>query len=212
MDSLHLYAAVPIAGFRVAQAREYWETYPCPPPATVYGMLLALVGEQNRLVHRGAQVAVAMLAQPPVSTILRTLWRVKSFEFGPGQGSNKRPDFQELLTDVRVSIWLRAGNDQEQPTLLERVDNAMRSPTTIIRYGGLSLGESTCLVNEIRPWRKTDPSKGDLLETTDHGDLSLPVWPDHVGSRGTRWAQYRLTTVPISEKPPDSAWTEILPP
>jgi len=86
MDLQRFYVSVPIASFRVAQAREYWETYPCPPPSTVYGMLLSLVGEQNRLAHRGAEIALAITSDPQrlvdtrapyPSVVLRTLWRAR---------------------------------------------------------------------------------------------------------------------------------------
>ena len=48
MDPLALYLSAPVASFRVPQAREYLETFPCPPPATVYGALLSL---SNCAVH-----------------------------------------------------------------------------------------------------------------------------------------------------------------
>jgi len=250
MDSLRLFVSVPVAGFRVAQAREYWETYSLPPPATVYGMLLSLVGEPDRLVHRGAELAVALLSNPDLSVVLRTLWRVKEknywtdptgkvhvvsatpkerqpflawvasqgwpkpeFAIGPGLGANARPDFQELLSDVRLSVWIRPGADESRPILLERLARATSQPASVSRFGGLSLGESTHLVDEVRLWRNGDPAEGRLLEQHDDGDLSLPVWPDHVGSIGTRWAQYRLTERgPLPAEPPKEAWTPIRPP
>ena len=86
METLHLYVSVPVAGFRVAQAQKYWETYPLPPPATVYGMLLSLVGESNRLRHRGGKVAVALVSAPHRSVVLRTLWRVKTNKLRPRAG------------------------------------------------------------------------------------------------------------------------------
>ncbi len=214
MDALRLYVSVPVAGFRVAQAREFWETYPIPPPATVYGMLLSLVGESNRLVHQGAEVAVARVSAPERSTVLRTLWRVKDAESGPGQGSNTRPDFQELLSDVRLSVWLRRGATEQAPSsLYDRVTAAMVSPGDVSRFGGLSLGESTHLVNEVRLWRDSDPPDGSLVLNDPQGDLSLPVWPDHVGSARTRWGQFRLCDrAPLPAEPPKEAWTPIRPP
>ncbi|MGH8645759.1 MAG: type I-MYXAN CRISPR-associated protein Cas5/Cmx5/DevS [Gammaproteobacteria bacterium] len=213
MEPLHLYVSVPVAGFRVAQAREYWETYPCPPPSTVYGMLLALAGEPDRLAHQGAEIAIALVSQPSRSVVLRTLWRVKDATAGPGLGNNKRPDFQELLSDVRLSVWLRGGPDERaSPCLLERVRIAIEAPRNITRFGGLSLGESTHLVDELRPWRQRDPEMGRILLCDHRGDLSLPVWPDHVGSRGTRWGQFRLKEVPIATQPSEQAWTTIRPP
>src|SRR5215207_9386739 len=84
MDGVALFVSVPIAAFRAPYAREYLETLPCPPPATVYGMLLSLVGEENRRTHIGADVATAMLSEPALSTVIRTSWRLKT---GAPQGT-----------------------------------------------------------------------------------------------------------------------------
>ncbi len=212
MEALRLYVSVPVGGFRVAQAREYWETYPLPPPATVYGMLLSLVGEENRLVHSGAEVAVALLSDPARSIVLRTLWRLKDKKSAPGIGSNKRPDFQELLSDVQLSVWVRPGADAREPSLYARLTAALEHPAEVKRFGGLSLGESTMLVDEVRRWNGRDPTEGRLLVRHDDGDLSLPVWPDHVGSIKTHWGQYRLAErEPLPDPLPASAWTPITP-
>ena len=193
MDVLHLYISAPITSFRVSQAREYWETYPCPPPSTVYGMLLSLVGETDRLTHQGAEIALAMVSEPQRSVVLRTIWHIKDAKVGPGLGKNKRPDFQELLTDIRLSVWVRRGkNENGKMPLVQRVGNALQHPDNVSRFGGLSLGESTQLVDEVRRWRPGDRSTGQLLVADGKGDLSLPIWPDHVGSKGTLWGQFRL--------------------
>jgi CRISPR-associated protein Cas5t len=212
MDTLRLYVSVPLACFRVAQAREYWETYPCPPPSTVYGMLLSLVGEPNRLVHQGTEIAIASLAQPDRSVVLRTLWRIKDRKAGPGLGNNKRPDFQELLAGTRLCVWVRAGeNENAQPSLLQRLQSAFNSPASICRFGGLSLGESAHLVDEMRPWKtNTDPTSGRMLTNNKGGNLSMPIWPDHVGSRNTRWGQFSLSDdLPLKARPESSAWIRI---
>jgi CRISPR-associated protein Cas5t len=212
MEPLHFYVSVPVAGFRVAQAREYWETYPCPPPSTVYGMLLSLIGEPDRFVHQGAEVAIALVSEPQRSVVLRTLWRVKDAKAGPGLGNNKRPDFQELLSDVRLSVWVRRGaHEGRTPSLQARLDLAFQKSGEVSRFGGLSLGESTHLVDEVRPWRQGDPDNGQILLSDDRGDLSLPVWPDHIGSRGTRWGQFKLEKGSIMIEPPTQAWTSIWP-
>ena len=52
IDTVGVYICAPVASFRVPRAREYFETFPCPPPSTVYGMLLSMVGEVNRRVRR----------------------------------------------------------------------------------------------------------------------------------------------------------------
>jgi CRISPR-associated protein Cas5t len=175
-------------------------------------MLLSLLGEPDRFVHQGAEIAIALLSEPQQSIVLRTLWRVKDAKVGPGLGNNKRPDFQELLSDVRLSVWIRHGTHEERtPLLQDRLYSAFQKPREVSRFGGLSLGESTHLVDEVRSWRQSDPNNGRILLSDDRGDLSLPVWPDHVGSRGTRWGQYRLETGPITTEPPTRAWTSFWP-
>ena len=212
MSTEHLYVSVPVACFRAAYAREYWETYPCPPPSTVYGMLLSVVGEEDRLVHRGVEVAVALLGRPEQSVVLRTLWRIKNRKVPLGSGANKRPDFQELLSDVRLSVWVRPGVDAGGETPLSvRVAKALDDPGTVNRFGGVCLGESTHLVDELRRWRAGDPEEGKILVGDPKGGLALPVWPDHVGSSGTRWGQYRLVEARIAQQPPDDAWTVVAP-
>jgi CRISPR-associated protein Cas5t len=203
-----LFVSVPIASFRVPQAREYWETLPCPPPATVYGMLLSAVGEPNRLHHEGAEAALALLFASGPSVVVRTLWRAKDQKLAPGIGENRRPDFQELLCNVRLAIWVRTGaSETVRPTLADRVAEAVAQPSSINRFGGLSLGESTHLIDELRELRPADHGEGRLLLGDLEGDLPLPVWPDHVGAAGTRWGQYRLVPAVLGMEPNERAWT-----
>jgi CRISPR-associated protein Cas5t len=211
METIGLYVSVPVACFRVPRAREYFETFPCPPPATVYGMLLSMVGETNRRAHEGAEIAIALLSEPDYSVVLRTLWRVKDKNAGPGLGTNRRPDFQELLTDVELAVWVRKGEQEYSDTpLAQRVETVLGHPATVSRFGGLSLGESTHLVDSVSRLQSQD-LRGRLLFAKEDGDLSLPIWPDHVGSV-TRWGQYRLlddreiTSADLDDK---SAWTVI---
>ena len=135
MAPIALYVSVPVASFRVPQAREYFETLPCPPPSTVYGMILSLVGEPNRLQHEGAELALALLSEPERSVVLRTLWRVKSRKHGPGLADNRRPDFQELLTGTRIVVWVREGsNEGASPKLEERLANTLSNPNSANRF------------------------------------------------------------------------------
>lgn len=212
MDPVRLYVSVPVASFRAAGAREYWDTYPCPPPSTVYGMLLSLVGESDRLAHEGAELALALVgAEPELSTVLRLLWRVRFATTPLGIGANKRPDYQELLTGLRFRVDLRAGGEPaDRPPLAERVRGAFARPAEVTRFGGLSLGESSHLVDEVRPWRATDGPAGRWLEAVADGDLTLPVWPDHVGSAGTRFGRYRLRDEGALGDPPADGWTAII--
>jgi CRISPR-associated protein Cas5t len=174
-------------------------------------MLLSMVGEGNRREHEGAEIAIALLSKPSYSVVLRTLWRVKKKAHGPGLGENRRPDFQEILSDTQLAIWIRKGlSEKAAQPLASRVELAIRHPSTVSRFGGLSLGESTHLVNDASILRD-EAIRGRLLMPLDEGDLSLPIWPDHVGSN-TRWGQYRLldkkeiTNADLDNK---SAWTVI---
>jgi CRISPR-associated protein Cas5t len=211
MEIIGIYVSVPVACFRVPRAREYFETFPCPPPATVYGMLLSMIGEINRRTHEGAEIAIALLSQPHYSVVLRTLWRVKDKNAGPGLGTNRRPDFQELLTDVQLAVWVRKGEQEHRDTsLAQRIETALSNPVMVSRFGGLSLGESTHLVDSVSRLQSLD-LRGRLLVATEDGDLSLPIWPDHVGSN-TRWGQYRLSdeaNITSAEFDNESTWTVI---
>lgn len=229
-NTVALFVSVPVASFRVPRAREYFETLPCPPPSTVYGMLLSLVGETNRHAHEGAELAIALVSQPDYSVVLRTMWRVKNTgkipglgdqTYGPGQnpedfgakdnrGGNRRPDFQELLTNVKALVWVRQGAAETAATsLAARVHEAITQPQSVSRFGGLSLGESTHLVDELRLAREDDVSAGRALLNDEAGELSLPVWPDHVGSRKTSWRQFSLHETVIGLTPDERSWVPI---
>jgi CRISPR-associated protein Cas5t len=200
---LGVYVRVPIACFRKGMAREYLETEPLPPPATCYGFLLSLVGEERRARHVGCRVCPVLLVQndrtePERSVVLRTVWRVKSLPLGAG--GNTRPDYQQLLTDVELVIWLHSSGEQgDGPTLETRVSLALDHPEQISRYGGLCLGESTHLVDEVRRFlRKADAGReGRAFLIRPRGRLTLPVWVDHVGSAGTRHAIGDLVRGPV---------------
>lgn len=209
-ESVGLWLSVPVTGLRVPHAREYFETLPVPPPATVYGLLLSLVGEPDRSRHEGAEIAIAMLSMPSLSVVLRTLWRVKDARKAPGLGNNRRPDFQELLTGMRLAAWVRPGEAERNPqTLAERVRGVLTDPATSPRFGVLALGESTHLVDELRELRPGDLVHARPLVADPEGDLSLPVWPNHVGSKGTVWGQYRLDAGMADHDPPDAAWVSV---
>lgn len=206
MKTIGLYVSVPVASFRVPRAREYFETFPVPPPATVYGMLLSLVGETNRRVYEGTEIAISLLSDPEYSVVLRTLWRVKSKNYGLGLGENRRPDFQELLTDVRLAVWIR-DEEAAENSLVERIKKGFDNPSIINRFGGLALGESTHLIDEVKILKNFPIGSRQFLLNDDDGELSLPIWADHIGS-STTWGQYSLTES-STESIPERAWTKI---
>lgn len=200
-----LYVSVPIACWRRGHAREYLETEPLPPPSTLYGFLLSLVGETDRRAHVGARVSGGIFGHPPISRVLRTIWRVKKATTLIGVGGNARPDWQELVTGAEIALFV-SSDGEEGPGLEERVARALDSPASIVRFGGLSLGESTHLVDVVRRLRDSDLARTPrLFVADDAGDRSMPVWVDHVGSTGTRYAVGRFEerrTAPVSSELP----------
>jgi CRISPR-associated protein Cas5t len=206
MKTVNLRVSVPICGLRKGYAREYLETEHVPPPATVYGFLLSLVGEEDRYRYVGTRLALAVLCKPAVSTVLRTVWRVKAKGAGPGIGNNKKPDYQELLTGLEFAVWVAEG------PLAERLDR-LRYPETIERFGGLSLGESRDLVDEVTIDPKFGQAEGRWLCQDETGEHPLPVWVDHVGAKGTKRLQFAIQDGPLTAPGEDDPrWICIEPP
>lgn len=148
MNLIALYVHIPCATFRISRSREYGKTYSAPPPSTVYGMLLSLVGETDSRKHCGVRLAIAMLSQPQKSTVLRKMRRFKAPSLGDPR--NTSPEHQEILTDVRFIVWVESSQESINPTLAERIEQARNNPATVKRFGCLYLGESNDLVNSIK--------------------------------------------------------------
>ena len=207
MNSIALYVHVPCATFRTSRSREYGKTYPVPPPSTVYGMLLSLVGETNSRRHCGAKLAIAMLSQPQKSKVLRKIRRFKEKEYGHIR--NTTVEHQEILTDIRFIVWVESSQEEAKPTLVERIEKAKSDPAAVKRFGCLYLGESNDLVNSIKLASERHWSQHkQWLVIDNQGYITLPYWVDHIGSRGTRWQRYSLEEQDC-EIPPDRSWTTI---
>jgi CRISPR-associated protein Cas5t len=142
---------------------------------------------------------------PEVSVVLRTLWRVKSLKEPSGVGSNARPDYQQLMVNADLVVWCDSAAEPEPVSGLEsRVALAIKEPSRVERFGGLSLGESTHLVNDVALLGAQVPHSRTFLLATE-GALTLPVWVDHVGSAQTRFAVGNLeeiATPPTLERVP----------
>ena len=208
---LGIHVSVPVACFRRGLAREYLETEMIPPPSTCYGFLLSLVGETDRQRHVGARVTPVAIGRPDLSVVLRTVWRVKKTPLGAA--GNTRPDYQQLLVGVELVIWLDSdGEVVEGESLESRVlaalDPARRS--RIDRFGGLSLGESTHLVDAVSVFQPDMNREGQAFLLSERGRLTLPVWVDHVGSAKTRYVTGDLASTPLV--PPEPATLPVIQP
>jgi CRISPR-associated protein Cas5t len=204
MDAISMLVSVPVCSFRKPYAREFFETERLPPPATVYGFLLSLVGEEDREAYLGTKLALAVVEEPAVSTVLRTTWRIKIKKSPPGTGNNRKPDYQEILTGLKLYICVG------DCPLLERLRVSVLSNQQINRFGGLSLGESRDLVNDLAFNPQLAGRSGKWLVNNPKGKIPLPVWVDHVGSKGTIWKQMETQIERLQVPPPeDPRWIAI---
>lgn len=190
-----LQVEVPYASFRKSYARSLAETYLFPPPATVYGMLLSLVGENLRAKHIGVKLAFAYARQPKIATTLRKLSR---FKYGVPNKQSKlgnAPDFVETLCGIDFICWVDSSTESQNQTLEIRLVEALTHPESVKRTGIVSLGLSDDAVDSIS-LLKTVNGKWCWLTPCDRGQIELPIWVDHVGSINTRWQRYRFDSQP----------------
>lgn len=213
---------VPYASFRASFARSFGETYPLPPPATVYGMLLSLVGERFRARHSGVRLALAFShayadgapRRSPFPLAATTLRKLSRYKYGVPSKQAKlgnAPDHIETLCDVEFLCWVDASNEcNPAPNLEERLREALTAPERVTRYGVLSLGLSDDAVNDVSlvtaitgQWHWLTPG--------DAGPIELPVWVDHVGAARTRRRRYALEAEACTPDlhPPARYWTAI---
>jgi CRISPR-associated protein Cas5t len=206
-DVIALSVEVPVASFRESRAKDYIATYPVPPPSSVYGMLLSMVGEVNRHRHCGVRLAMAFLSMPEKSVVLRKIRRFKQPDLSSPE--NSRPDYQEILTEIEMILWIDASQDKSEPNLSQRIQQGLADPSSIDRFGSLCLGESSHLVDSI-DLLPTGYEGGKLqwLIRDRFGWLTLPYWVDHVGSVGTRWERYKIIESRLKE-PQEGHWTQI---
>lgn len=148
-----------------------------------------------------------MLSQPAKSKTLRTLHR---FKFNKEEHeANKRPDYQEILTDIRFIVWVKSAEDKHNPTLPERLEQALLNPASVKRWGVLYLGESDDLVNNIKLVTEDFAVKSrEWLLKDDNGWITLPYWVASFNFQGTKWFRYRLEAI-ACQFPPESAYVTI---
>lgn len=211
---IQLRIEAPYATFRKSFARSYAETYSLPPPATVYGMLLSLVGERFRSAHEGTRLALAFCSLPRVATTLRKLSRYKYGVASKQSELGNAPDFVETLCGISFLCWVDSAQESSGGRRLEeRIIEAIATPSAITRYGVLSLGLSDDMVDDVR--LVADRSEGEWLglHPDDRGAIELPVWVAHVGALGTRWQRYSLdgTPGPLAGFPTATDWTSMRP-
>jgi CRISPR-associated protein Cas5t len=185
---MRLYLECPCTSFPRSFARDFKETYRYPPPSTVYGMLLSLVGEVNMLAHSGVKLAIGIIGNdPPISRIVR---KQRHHKFGakhlgtyPSSQFSK-PNHHELLTDVRFVVQIDSSEETAMVKLADRVAIALSTPEQISRFGGLSIGESWAMLNGVRAYREEDGAIRWLIQDK-RGLIGLPIWINRETTQGT---------------------------
>jgi len=204
------------ASFRKSFARSYAETYPLPPPATVYGMLLSLVGERLRRRHLGVRLAFAHARLPRVATTLRKLSRYKYGVAGKQETLGNAPEYVETLCGIDFLCFVDSEAEMNPAATLEmRIDEAISEPERVTRTGVVSMGLSDDAVDAIGLVDvDTPPGRWRWMSPVDAGSIDLPVWVDHVGAQHTRWRRYVLddAELPILARPGTERFTSILDP
>lgn len=184
MEPLCLFVDAPMASFRPMWSREYQETYPAPPPSTIYGMLLSLVGveREEKERHVGVKIALALQDRLGTGRIFRKFRRVAQSKKNADPLTDRRPDYQELV--LWLKFWLWVDDTEANNPLAEKIGEALDKDRrkTIIRHGALCLGESSHMVNEIKfAAGNVSPTEneGRFLVRDKTGFLTMPVWTDH---------------------------------
>jgi CRISPR-associated protein Cas5t len=153
----------PLTSFPRSYARDYKETYFVPPVSTVYGFLLSLIGECDKERYKEASFTITMQKEVEYPSVVLRKLRHHKFSVGPQQKKRAakygdgvypahlftKPNFQELLTDVEFIVDINTSN-QHGVELADKVSTALTNPASIKRFGGLSLGESCFLVNNVK--------------------------------------------------------------
>jgi len=156
-----IYIEAPVASFPRKLARDYKETYLYPPVSTIHGCLLSLIGELDKSLYPMDELKTGSISTPRLSRILR---KQRNYYYSPGGTGCKerekkhgvgvypstlysKPNFQEVLTDVRVVV------EVTNPEFCARITQGFNG---VERFGILSLGESSSMVNCIREYRESD--------------------------------------------------------
>lgn len=184
---IFLEITAPFASFKHSYSREYSGSYSYPPPSTIYGLLLSLIGETDMQFHRGVKIAIALASKPQSSIVMRTMRRLKNADLN--SPSNSKPDFQEILSGIKIIIGIDSSEDIND--LENKIIQALTNPKTIKRFGGLSLGESRDLIDDIKILEKPSPSLQWLTKNTK-GKIKLPLTVDYLGSKNTKMGKFSL--------------------
>lgn len=192
---------VPLCSLRPFTARDFQESLPVPPPSTAIGLCLSLMGRERSAItlYRGNKIALAVRPGCERSLVLRKMRRDPANPKKKLKGIPQfRPEYQELLVDLRFWVLLDDEGAQER-SLAADVKSALEAPERVVRYGAVSLGESAFLVDAVRVTGA--PANGaEYLVPRKDGDLSLPLQVDFSARPGTRLQRFSLEPGPLESR------------
>ena len=164
---IQLYIDAPVASFPRRFAHDYRESYRYPPLTTVFGCILSFIGELDITAYPIDSVDVGVINKyPAISSICV---KQRNFPYMPGGKHAKtreksyppgvypsslysKPNIKEIVFGTKIVAQIN------NESLAARVCYSLHSGGD--RFGVLSLGESSAIVNCIREYR---PEDGDIF-------------------------------------------------
>lgn len=195
------------AYFRPPTSRNMRDTYAVIPPATAEGFLLSLVGSTDRADAEGCKIDIFQRkgyeAQPVV--VSRKIRRnkkpqKKDLPDPPKEGwsivtPTENPiEKQQYLAEHEVFLRVEGG------TLEQKLQQAFATNwESVDRFGALSCGESTCIVNSIDkiPNKEVETEDFLWLKPTQKGRITLPIKQSYLDLSQTLWGRFQW--VPAKE-------------
>lgn len=178
--------------YRDADANTCFFSYPLPPPSTVYGCLLSMVGEMNPYAHSGVKLGVGVEHPQPQQTKVigkNRRWKVSDFE----SGMNSKPDYVYLVHNPLVWVAIDSEFENREDSLEKRVQQASATHSSR-RFGPWTLGDSENLIDWFEPL-DSFPDSVWWLARNDFGSLRLPTWISQKGisNHYTSFCRYQFS-------------------
>lgn len=141
MIGIHVWLST--GSWRPPMRSDYVESYVVPPPSTVYGALLSLVGETDPTRHVGCRVTASHVCHAGTQIVLAHAWRQKTPGNPRGVGDNKTIRFEEIFHDVQIILWVDSSDESTTPTLEQRLIQAENRRFRGRRFGIPCVGNAT---------------------------------------------------------------------
>ena len=160
---IQLYIDAPVASFPRRFAHDYRESYRYPPLTTVFGCILSFIGELDITAYPIDSVDVGVINKYPAISSVCIKYRniaympggkhakAREKSYSPGiypASLYSKPNIKEVVTGTKIVAQIN--NEPLAAKVLYSLHGACD------RFGILSLGESSAIVNCIREYRPED--------------------------------------------------------